>query len=279
MKDWHENHELYHKIGYLIASESMTLQKIYEISKNKTKDQFREALDENIKKSVEIRGNYSELSYTNPSHQEKMKRLLLLFNVVSLCKNGENSMWFPFDKYKFGKKEKVVWSLEHIHAQHSEGMKTQEIWKKWLEKHIPSVKAVSKDSDELIARMNAAILKEPLDGSEFSEIQKTVVDLLSVRGNTEYLHSISNMALLNLSNNAALNNSTFDVKRNEIIQMDKEGQYIPFCTKMVFLKYYTPSEENQVHFWGHSDRVAYVEAINKVLKEYIKPIILEKEED
>lgn len=73
-------------------------------------------------------------------------------------------------------------------------------------------------------------------------------------------------------------NAAFDVKRNMIISMDRRGQYIPFCTKMVFLKYYTPSAENQLHFWGQADRVAYVQAINEVLKEYLKPIPLEKEE-
>lgn len=101
---------------------------------------------------------------------------------------------------------------------------------------------------------------------------------LSVSGNTEYMHSIANLALLNTADNAALNNSTFDVKRNDIIQMDKKGQYIPFCTKMVFLKYYTPSAENQLHFWGQADRIAYIKAINDVLSDYIEPIVLEKEE-
>jgi hypothetical protein len=78
------------------------------------------------------------------------------------------------------------------------------------------------------------------------------------------------MALLNAGDNAALNNSTFDVKRNEIVKMDKLGQYIPFCTKMVFLKYYTPSEKNQLHFWGQADRIAYINEMNTVLKDYLK---------
>ena len=92
------------------------------------------------------------------------------------------------------------------------------------------------------------------------------------------MHSIANLALLNTADNAALNNSTFDVKRNAIIEMDKRGQYIPFCTKMVFLKYYTPSADNQLQFWGQADRIAYVKAINTVLSDYIEPIVLEKEE-
>ena len=67
---------------------------------------------------------------------------------------------------------------------------------------------------------------------------------------------------------------------NVIIEMDKNGQYIPFCTRMVFLKYYTPSAENQLHFWGQADRRAYVDAINEVLKEYLaEPITLEKEDE
>ena len=127
--------------------------------------------------------------------------------------------------------------------------------------------------------MNEAIEKDKLERQEFDSIQKKVVELLSVKGNTEYLHSIANLALLSSADNAALSNSTFDVKRTEIIKMDKEGQYIPFCTRMVFLKYYTPSTENQLHFWGQPDRVAYIKAMNRVLENYLaEPIIVNGEE-
>ena len=105
---------------------------------------------------------------------------------------------------------------------------------------------------------------------EFEETREKVVQALSVKGSVEYMHSISNLALLNTSDNAVLSNSTFDVKRNLIIEMDKKGQYIPFCTKMVYLKYYTRSNENQLHFWGEQDRIAYIEAINNVLEEYLE---------
>ena len=278
LKDWHENHELYHKIGYLIASETLSLQKIFELSKDKTKDDFKNSLDEYIRDSIKIKGNYSELSYEKPVDQKKISTLLLLFNVESVRRNGEHSQWFPFDKYKFGNSGKVTWSLEHIHAQYSEGLRTQEMWKEWLSLHIPSVEAVSDNSGELSDLMKAAIEKDKLERQEFDTIQQKVVELLSVKGNTEYMHSIANLALLSSTDNAVLNNSTFDVKRNEIIKMDKAGQYIPFCTRMVFLKYYTNSAENQLHFWGHADRVAYIEAMNTVLVNYlVDPIALEKE--
>ena len=277
LKDWYENHELYHKIGYLIAAEKLTLQQVYSLSIGKTKKEFRKELDESIRDSIAISGNYADLSYEKPLEYKRISTLLLLFNVESVRQNGEQSQWFPFDKFKFSGKGKVAWSLEHIHAQQSEGMRTQEVWKEWLTLHIPSVLAVS-ENEELIDAMRAAIESPRLERTDFDALQQKVADLLSVQGNIEYLHSIGNMALLKSGDNAALNNSTFDVKRNLIVEMDKEGQFIPFCTKMVFLKYYTPSAENQLHFCGQADRIAYVKAINRVLADYLaEPITVEGE--
>ncbi len=126
--------------------------------------------------------------------------------------------------------------------------------------------------------MEKIVAAQKVERKTFMELQNKVIDLLSVRGNSEYVHKLSNLALLNCSDNAALSNSTFDVKRNEIIEMDKKGAFIPFCTKMAFLKYYTPSEENQIHFWGEPDRIAYISNINRVLKPYLnEEIEIEKE--
>lgn len=277
LKGWYEDHDLYHKIGYLIAS-GTSLHKIFALSKNKKKDEFNTSLDELIKKSVAISGNYSELSYEKNLDRNRISTLLLLFNVESVRKTDGHAQRFPFDKFKRNKGNNVTWSLEHIHAQQSEGMKTQEVWKKWLELHLPSIENLKGNHGDLLNEMQNAIDMPKLERSVFETIQQKVLNLLSVSGNTEYMHSIANLALLNTADNAALNNSTFDVKRNAIIEMDKRGQYIPFCTKMVFLKYYTPSADNQLQFWGQADRIAYVKAINTVLSDYIEPIVLEKEE-
>lgn len=276
LKGWYEDHDLYHKIGYLVAS-GTSLHKIFALSKDKKKDEFNSYLDVLIKKSVAISGNYSELSYEKPLDYKRISTLLLLFNVESVRKTDGHAQRFPFDKFKRNKGNNVMWSLEHIHAQQSEGMKTQEVWKKWLELHIPSVKSLKDDHTDLLNEMQNAIDMTKLERSMFEDVQQKVLNLLSVSGNTEYMHSIANLALLNTSDNAALNNSTFDVKRNAIIEMDKRGQYIPFCTKMVFLKYYTSSADSQLQFWGQADRIAYVKAINNALSDYIEPIILEKE--
>ena len=269
LKDWHEDHELYHKIGYLIASKSKNLGEIYKECQGKTKDDFKASLDDFIKESIEIDGSYSDLRYDSKQGYNSIHTLLLLFNVESVRQNGENTQWFPFEKFKFGKDEKTSWSLEHIHAQQSEGLGKKNLWKEWLSLHIPSVKNVAGPEVALVDEMQVALDDEHLTGDTFKDLQQRVFEVLSEKGSRGYMHSIANMALLNSNNNAALSNSTFDVKRNEIIEMDKRGEFIPFCTKMAFLKYYTASEDNQLHFWGHADRVAYIDAINTILCDYL----------
>ena len=280
LKDWYEDHNLYHKIGYLIASKdtNWTLQNIFSASVGKTKTDFAKLLDGAIAETIKLKNsNYADLDYNKAYDYARISRLLLLYNVETVRTIAGQSQRFPFDQFKSTKGG--AWSLEHIHAQQSQGMQKQEQWKMWLELHIPSVLSLQIDSVDLIARMKDAIAKEKLERTEFEDIQEAVVALLSAEGNMEFLHSIANLALLRTSNNAALNNSTFDVKRNEIIRMDKEGEYIPFCTRMVFLKYYTPSADNQLHFWGQADRVAYVNDINRVLGKYLGSnlILIEKE--
>lgn len=63
LKDWFEDHTLYHKIGYLIASNSMTLQDVFDIAEGKTKKEFATGLDDKIIKSIGVKENYADLSY------------------------------------------------------------------------------------------------------------------------------------------------------------------------------------------------------------------------
>ncbi len=266
--DWYEDHDLYHKIGYLIASEAETLGSIYAAWEGKGKQAFQKALDAMIRKSIELSDDreYGDLSYERRDDYALISRLLLLFNVESVRQIEAGR--FPFERFK-QKDGRSGWSLEHIHAQQSEGMTKQETWKKWLELHQESIKAVGGPS-ELVEAMEKASKKNKLSREEFEGLHQQAIDLLSSAGSTEYVHSIANLALLDASYNAALSNSAFDVKRNKIVEMDKEGRFIPFCTKMVFLKYYTPSDKTDLHFWGEDDRKAYVAEMKKVLKPYLR---------
>ena len=104
---------------------------------------------------------------------------------------------------------------------------------------------------------------------EFTQLQEEVFRVLSGSGDVDYLDGLANLALLNCGNNSALGNSVFAVKRDFIIDMDKRGDFIPFCTRMVFLKYYSRSTDADMRFWTERDRQAYLAALKDSLKEYI----------
>jgi hypothetical protein len=149
----------------LIASNTKSLQDVFALSNIKkegigiTKKQFKAELDVYIKQSIFISTNYSELSYEKAKDYARISKLLLLFNVESVRQNGEQTQWFPFEKFKFQKSGKVSWSLEHIHAQESEGMQKQDDWKEWLGLHIPSIISLGDGNDELIEKMKKRMFK------------------------------------------------------------------------------------------------------------------------
>ena len=267
LKDWFEDHELYHKIGYLISSNSSTLPELYRRFKGQTKSEFKASLDQQIKESINLKDRKLEdLNYNDD--YDAIQRILILFNVESVRQNGEETQWFPFDKLKQQK-----WSLEHIHAQRSESMNRQELWLEWLELQLGSLKAVidAKDLNDkaLVNRVEQYLSSGAISRNDFENIKDTVTAKLSSDNNEDYIHSINNLALLNSGDNSALSNSTFDVKRTKIIAMDQSGDFIPFCTKMVFLKYYTDSGNTKLHFWCEEDRKSYLEHIKQVLVNYL----------
>lgn len=53
--------------------------------------------------------------------------------------------------------------------------------------------------------------------------------------------------------------------------MDKDGSYIPPCTRNVFLKYFTGADAQQAHFWSPQDRDAYLDAILDHVGCYLLP--------
>ncbi len=271
LKDWHEDHEFYHKIGYLIASDYKNISDIYKESKRKTTTEFKRRLDEIICDSVKLgkNENYSDWNYNE--NKDKIWQLLLLFNVESVRQNSEKAYWFPFDKFKFVDDKKAAWSLEHIHALKTDERKgIQENWREWLKLHKESLESLETSDTNLIEEIKKLLDKKEFRYEEFSKLQDKILEKFSPNETDEdYANSIANLALLKCSENSALSNSTFDVKRNSIIKMDMHGEFIPFCTKMAFLKYYTKSEKNQIHFWSKLDRDAYLAAINDTLKEYL----------
>ena len=256
LKEWYEDREVFHKVGFLVADNNNLIQ-LLERSKEMKKSERNIFLDNQIKARLE-KISLENLNYENKADTQ---RVLLLFNILSVKNINDNTLRFPFDKYK---NKNTTWSLEHIHAQNAETLNTTEKRKEWLRLH----KEILEEETEL-AKKIANMLEKGITTEQFRELQQEVFKQLPNETEGDYLDSLANMALLNVGNNAALNNSVFEVKRRKIIEMDKAGAYIPYCTIMVFFKYYTPTPSN-LHFWGADDREAYIKAIRETLKPYLR---------
>lgn len=268
IKEWYSDNLLYHKIGYLISSRTMNMMDIFKKAQDCRKSVFLNELDKMIAESINFQlkdeNTYRDLNYEK--NYKEISNLLLLFNIESIIKEQVYQR-FPFSKYNTAE-----WSLEHIHAQNSQGLKKKETQIEWVKMHLESIISVNDKGqyDEIIAEMKNIISTNQIETRNvFDELFNKVCNALSEDSDSDYIHTLSNMALLTKNDNAALNNSTFDVKRNQIVSMDQRGAFIPYCTKMVFLKYYTPSSENQIHFWGQKDRIAYIKAMENIIQPYL----------
>lgn len=77
LKDWTENHSLYHKIGYLISSGYKNLAEIYKESQGKTTKDFLRRLDKIICDSIKLDEGESYADWTYENNREKIRRLLV----------------------------------------------------------------------------------------------------------------------------------------------------------------------------------------------------------
>lgn len=271
LKEWYHSFDLFHHIGFLVAT-GTSVKSLLDIAMStdnpiKKSDFKLRVLDMIREKMVFTVGDkdfgeeidYAELNYED--HSKFIQYVLLLFNIETIRQKGDENVRFPFYRYK----NEGTWSLEHIHAQNSESLKTNQEWKEWLEIHKKSLEGLEVYSDdkkqieEVIDKMNTVIThinEKGYKGSirnEFNAVAPAVINILSDGDDKSQMHTLSNMALLTVGENAALNNSTFDVKRMKIIAMDKAGEYIPVCTRNVFMKYYS-SSDTKLHFWSEEDR-------------------------
>lgn len=272
--EWFKNKNLYHKIGYLISI-GENLKSLIEKSLESRKDVFEDRIDNLIRESVKF--DIDDLTYDSNQGYRNIERILLLFNIESIRGNQCINEFYPFKFHK-----SVNWSLEHIHAQNSEGLdKTKkDPWLKWLKYHKSLIgDLIQEINDSERFNLFSALLHEieeldrdRITWEKFSDLSMRISEQFTEISDkkNEDIHGVSNLALLSQHDNSALNNSVFEVKRRELIEMDKRGSYIPICTRRVFLKYYNPKPASEhYYFWSAEDRQNYLNEIKSVLENYL----------
>lgn len=292
LKELYEDRELFHKVGYLVALKLNSTQNILKETEKKKKSELKSYINEEIKKSLksieklkkleeleELKESLEELNYDDDS--KDIHKILLLFNIISMMDIKDESVRFPFDKYK---ENGTQWSLEHIHAQNAE-LNTNDEQIEWLKLHHDAVKDINitidkekedKEKEEKLNEIDKVIKSKKISKEKFIDYQQFLFKLLPNESDDKFIHSLSNLALLDTKHNSALSNSAFIVKRKKIIEKDKEGEFIPYCTRMVFLKYYNENT-SQLYFWSKDDRDGYITQIKKKLKKYLPITVTETE--
>jgi hypothetical protein len=266
VQGWYDDRTLYHKIGYLIAT-GYEFAKIVVKADSVTKSGFEARLDGLIRERLNLTvGELRDLGYDN---SDRCGQALLLMNVETIRAMRDSS-----ERYSFRAHASGTWSLEHIHAQNAEPLRTAEQWRVWLKLHREALVGLPQESerDDLLTAIDDVLAKE-ISALAFRTVEEQVARFFTPPGGevAAGVHSIANLALLAGGDNTALSNSVFEVKRQEIIRLDREGSYIPVCTRNVFLKYYTAANGQQFHFWGNPDREGYLSAMVAVVGPYLKP--------
>lgn len=264
---WFEEPRWYNKIGFLVAC-GISIGEVLELAQGQRKMAFNDALTARIKTIIRTAvDDLGDLSYENHSHNLILQRLLLLFNVET-CRER-----FPFEKHAG-----TDWTLEHIHAQNAQDLNRADQWDAWINEHRKALVTIRTERNistvnNLLAEVDEATvqLHTPQFGREqFKELAGKVLLALNDGILEEADHSIANLALLSRSDNAALSNAVFAVKRHKVLERDRRGDYIPAATRNVFLKYYTPVDQLQLHFWGEADKSAYLHTIQLTLSDYLQ---------
>ena len=261
---WYDDRDLFHKIGYLVAAGEVVVPRAGRVGAGEHQDRVRHR--------------------TQWPHPRQPQALEERRRVADVPDPQEDRAGAPPDergdgtpqnavleRYSFDAHARRQWSFEHIHAQNSQGLSTVEQWTAWLREHRRALDALDLPEAELAALTERIDKALPTISSETFEPLHRELTLLftaeddagdpddpGARDHSE-VDAITNLALLARDDNSVLSNAVFEVKRRQVIALDRRGSYIPVCTRNVFLKYYTDAGAQQLHFWGPRDREGYLE--------------------
>lgn len=259
--EWFHNHELYHKIGFLLTVGIAEIKELYIQSSNLKKSEFVEYINDLIKK------HYKNIALLDLSYDNKeTKGVLLLYNILTMLQNEHDSAYFPFDEYKLNK-----WDVEHIASRKDARSVPAVNRENWLIEVKCYIDKEQQEGPNLINRIDSMLATRLFENDDnftvlFDEITEHFNKFMN---NAEDMDEISNLALLDEKTNRGYKNAVFPLKRKYIIELDKTGGFVPICTKNAFLKYFSDYPP-KISFWTQDDREKYEQDLIRVLSPYME---------
>lgn len=282
LNEWYENDRLYHLIGYLIGQKYKTIQEIWISAQGCKRDEFEAKLKNDIhlalsnlfkkdKNAKELDFDHVFYDADDTSCRPKIKSILVLFNIFRYERHNTR---FSFKRYN-----QVKWDIEHIHAQQSEELSSKD----------DQIKVWVSEQKALLEEITDSFSKEKL--GEILTQYETVSDLTqkehlynqynetleTLIGNfSENIQTLDNLCLLPERDNRSIGNDPFFIKRQKVLQAEKElyelgktdkANFIPLASQQVFSKYFS-DDVNHMLKWDTADRKNYKQALLDCFKQY-----------
>lgn len=301
---WYEDNLYYHYVGYLVAIGFTPLQiynhletekrnrKLtepeYEWTVEDTMLSLRKKMMDRFKQDNRYikKDTIDEFEYKS----EYVPRILLLFN-VECCRRGQN-VRFAFDKYK-----KENWDVEHVDSQNDATLQEYDDRMRWMKnvnfilnmEHTDRAKELANECQNLIVEFTK---RSKVNVDRYRAFYQTINKFYSAESGendsevdltTKKKDYLSNLTLLDSATNREYKDAPFAYKRYCIVKNDRLGdRFIPLCTRNLFLKYYTDSNNESSYLdtmrWNSSDREGYMNAMHEAVDPIFDSVIVEEKE-
>ena len=296
--DWYEDREWYHLIGVLLSKDENQSEEYFEnlcnLYRGHTKTEFVMELKKKIISEIEfedtdkddfefgeevVREYLNSLQYSGKkAEKNKIKNMLLLFNVISMQQNTDSNPRFPFDAY-----QRQKWDIEHIHSVTTDRAQNKKEREEWLEEAKPYIDSEVGMPEDLKAEIDNIYTKklyEDESAPQYDEMYNKVIAFFSGESSVEEkpINEISNLTLLDQRTNRGYGNHIFPVKRNKILEKSGIESFIPLCTKNVFLKFYSKTV-SQMYLWDKHDRQDYFDKMVQTIVDYLAEDIEDMKEE
>ena len=287
-KEWFDDLELYHYIGYLVEYKYLISELVSEWHGSKDKDSFVDYLKAEIKNKIKRCCPALDFQYKEDgSDKGKCKPILLFQNIQTVINQNKNNLSnsdyklgvfykFPFHLYKLEN-----WDVEHINSNTTNDEEDVDTQKEWL---LNVYLSADDDTQQIIQSYFES--SEDEKGKLFEEVKQIIPQ--NTEWSPEEKNRIWNYTLLDSSTNRSYGNAIFSGKRRVIIGKDKglsiaipkigkdgklqlgeekkaKSSFVPPCTKQAFMKYYSATMSD-ANYWTKVDAEGYLNDIKDCLK-------------
>jgi len=256
LKDWFNDREIYHYLGFLFAQSKIKFNEIWELWTTglQTRNEFKTILKKKIKDIVLSEDTAISLQNDNTNwyeaEQESLLKILILMDIIWSIKT--NQAFLPASTF-----ERKGHDIEHIFPQNPQEIKDKLAYIKFLNKYYLEEPVESFEEN----------FEDKMDDSSFqTEIEEFILKYTS----QIKINSIGNLVLLDASKNRSFGNNLYSVKRAALVEEINKGTFMRPHTLKVFVRYFeTGDKENKDNsLWTNADIDQNAKEIENELKTF-----------